>query len=97
MTNLMIASCIPNNLTLEFIEFITFISADNEERNMIENLYYYDENDERSESVSIDELIDLVRKGMISPNTRLETDDGPAGRAGEISGLFRDAPGSMLS
>ena len=52
------------------------------------NLYYYDENGKKSESVTIDELTELAQMGAILPDTRMETCDGHEGTAGEISGLF---------
>ena len=62
----------------------------------MENLYFYDENGKRSKPITIDELVNLVQEGKITLDTRLETDDGHVGTAGEISGLFLDTPRDML-
>jgi len=55
------------------------------------NYYYTDANGQRQGAFTPQQLKALVEKGVITPDTPLETDTGHKGLAGQVKGLF-DAP-----
>jgi RsiW-degrading membrane proteinase PrsW (M82 family) len=60
------------------------------------NWYYYDNNGQKQGLISQQELFDLVAKGVIVQQTRLETETGQQGTAEQIKGLnFPENPFSL--
>ena len=57
-------------------------------------LYYYNENGEKSEPVTVAEFMQLIQAGVITPDTLLETDCGYIGPAGKSSSISFDASSS---
>ncbi|MDR3233703.1 MAG: DUF4339 domain-containing protein [Planctomycetaceae bacterium] len=52
------------------------------------NWYYYDNNGEKQGLITHEALKDLAANGVITPQTRLETESGKQGIAGQIKGLI---------
>ncbi|MDR3233776.1 MAG: hypothetical protein LBT46_08970 [Planctomycetaceae bacterium] len=61
------------------------------------NWYYYDNNGTKSRLISQQELENLVARGIITRTTRLETEGGHKGLAGQVPGLiFPSVPMPVL-
>jgi ankyrin repeat protein len=56
------------------------------------NFYYTDANGQKQGLINDEQLKALVARKIITPDTLLETDTGKKGKAGQIKGLFPDAP-----
>ena len=56
------------------------------------NYYYYDTNGQKYGLIDDQQLRSLAAQGIITPNTPLETEGGHRGTAGQIPGLFPNAP-----
>jgi len=52
------------------------------------NFFYFDRSNQKQGPVSAEQLKELATRGVIEPNTPMETDTGHKGRAGQIPGLF---------
>jgi len=52
------------------------------------NFYYTGANGQKQGAISPSQLKELVARGIITPDTLLETDSGHKGKAGQIKGLF---------
>ena len=56
------------------------------------NFHYTDANGQKQGLINDEQLKALVARKIITPDTLLETDTGKKGKAGQIKGLFPDAP-----
>jgi len=56
------------------------------------NFYYTDANGQRQGAFTPQEVKELAMRGIITPDTPLETDTGKQGKAGQIKGLFPVSP-----
>jgi hypothetical protein len=61
-------------------------------QNTMPNFYYIDANGQRQGAISPSQLKELVARGIVTPDTPLETDTGHKGKAGQIKGLFNALP-----
>jgi hypothetical protein len=61
------------------------------------NWYYYDNNGTKQGLISQQELENLVARGAITRTTRLETEGGHKGLAGQIPGLFDGNPAVIVN
>ncbi|MBR2586489.1 MAG: CD225/dispanin family protein [Thermoguttaceae bacterium] len=55
------------------------------------NWFYYDQQGQKIGPISDLELRELIDKGLILPDTKLETDTGHSGKARQVPGLFAAA------
>jgi hypothetical protein len=56
------------------------------------NFYYTDATGQKRGLINNEQLKALVARGIITPDTLLETEAGQKGKAGQIKGLFPAAP-----
>ncbi|MDR0521790.1 MAG: CD225/dispanin family protein, partial [Planctomycetaceae bacterium] len=60
------------------------------------NWFYYDSFDFKQGPITQEDLQSLVAQGIITPQTKMETEDGKQGLAGQIKGLFPQPPAPPL-
>ncbi|GHT14262.1 hypothetical protein FACS1894170_11120 [Planctomycetales bacterium] len=61
------------------------------------NWFYYDKNRQKKGPITPQQLQQLVRQGMITPDTFVETEQGKTAKAGQIKGLFAAPPQSSAN
>jgi len=54
--------------------------------------FYYDKSGNRKGPITQSALQEMAKQEIITPTTRMETDNGKSGVAGQISGLFPPPP-----